>query len=105
MTSPVTFSAREDDIRFYSNHEEEDVPEGPLHLRWSGYLVFALAARFPERYVCGNNCVYWERGNNRDYLSPDCYVASESVGEPPPRVYRLWRLPPLLFAAEIGSIS
>jgi Putative restriction endonuclease len=105
MTPHATLPAIEDDIRFYSTHEEDDVPEGTLHHLWSGYLEAALRTRFPDRFVIGNICIYWERGNNRDYLAPDAFVAEGLVREPPPRVYRLWLLPRLLFAAEIGSIS
>jgi hypothetical protein len=105
MTPQATLPVLEDDIRLYPNHEEDDVPEGTLHQRWSDYLVYSLAARFPDGFVAGNICVYWERGNPRDYLSPDAFVAAGRVPEPPPRVYRTWLLPPLLFAAEIGSVS
>jgi hypothetical protein len=105
MTPQATLPVLEDDLRLYPNHEEDDVPEGTLHNRWSGYLVYALAARFPDWFVAGNICVYWEPGNTRDYLSPDAFVAGGRVPEPPPRVYRTWLLPALLFAAEIGSVS
>jgi Uma2 family endonuclease len=105
MTPQATLPAIEDDIRMYPNHEEDDVPEGTLHQRWSDYLVYALAARFPDCFVAGNICVYWEPGNTRDYIGPDAFVARGRVPEPPPRVYRTWLLPPLLFAAEIGSVS
>jgi Uma2 family endonuclease len=105
MTPQATLPVLEDDIRLYPNHEEDDVPEGTLHNRWSGYLIYALAARFPDWFVAGNICVYYEPGNFRDYLSPDAFVAGGRVPEPPPRVYRTWLLPPLLFAAEIGSVS
>src|SRR5438067_6847307 len=104
MTSHAALPAFQDDI-FYPNHEEDDVPEGTLHQRWSDYLVYALDARYPDCFVAGNICVYWERGNNRDYVGPDAFVARGHVPEPPPRVYRTWLLPPLLFAAEIGSVS
>jgi hypothetical protein len=53
--------------------------------------------------VLGNICLYWEPGNFQAYVSPDAFVAQERVREPPPRVYRTWLLPPILFAAEIGS--
>ena len=46
-----------------------------------------------------------EPGNTRDYVAPDAFVAGGRVPEPPPRVYRTWLLPPLRFAAEIGSVS
>jgi Uma2 family endonuclease len=105
MTPQATLPALEDDIRMYPNHEEDDVPEGTLHNRWSGYLVYSLAARFRDWFVTGNICVYWEPGNTRDYVAPDAFVAGGRVPEPPPRVYRTWLLPALLFAAEIGSVS
>jgi Uma2 family endonuclease len=105
MTPQATLPVLEDDIRMYPNHEEDDVPEGTLHNRWSGYLVYSLAARFPDWFVTGNICVYWEPGNSRDYVAPDAFVARGRVPEPPPRVYRTWLLPTLLFAAEIGSVS
>lgn len=103
MTTHATLPALDDDIAFYPCHEEDDVPEGTLHERWSSYLVYALDARFPDQFVAGNICIYWEQGNNRDYLSPDAFVAEGFVPEPPPRVYRTWVLPGVLFAAEIGS--
>src|SRR5438270_14058076 len=105
MTAHARFDDFEDDIRLYPTHEEDDVPEGSLHARWSGYLVSALGALFPDRFVIGNICIYWEPRNYQDYLSPDAFVAQDRMPEPPPRVYRTWLLPPLLFAAEIGSIS
>jgi putative restriction endonuclease len=108
MTPQATMpsaSVFEDDPCFYPNHEEDDVPEGTLHNRWSRYLIDALDARFPDRFVAGNICVYWERGNPRDYLSPDTFVAQSRLPEPPPRIYRAWLYPPLLFAAEIGSVN
>ena len=105
MTPPATLPVLEDDLRLYPNHEEDDVPEGTLHNRWSSYLVYSLAARFPDWFVAGNICVYWEPGNTRDYVAPDAFVAAGRVPEPPPRVYRTWLLPPLLFAAEIGLVN
>jgi hypothetical protein len=103
-TTHATLPVIEDDIRLYPCHEEDDVPEGTLHQRWSDYLVYALDARSPDRFAAGNICVYYERGNPRDYLSPDAFVAGGRVPEPPPRVYRSWLLPALIFAAEIGSV-
>jgi hypothetical protein len=105
MRPQATLPTTEKDTCFYPNHEEDDVPEGTLHNRWTRYLVDALDAHFPDRFVAGNICVYWERGNPQKYLGPDAFVAQGGVGEPPPRVYRTWMHPPLLFAAEIGSVN
>jgi hypothetical protein len=104
-TSHAGLTAIEDDIRLYPCHEVDDVPEGTLHQRWSDYLVYALDALSSDWFAAGNICVYYEPGNTRDYLSPDAFVAGGRVPEPPPRVYRLWLLPQVIFAAEIGSMS
>ena len=81
MTPQATLPVLEDDIRLYPNHEEDDVPEGTLHNRWSSYLVYSLAARFPDWFAAGNICVYWEPGNSRDYVAPDAFVAGRRVPE------------------------
>jgi hypothetical protein len=94
-----------DDIRDYPMHEEDDVPEGSLHRRWSGYVDDVLDARFPDCFVSGNVCIYWEPRNFRDYVAPDVFLAAGPVPDPPPRVYRSWLLPRILFAAEIGSVA
>jgi hypothetical protein len=104
MSVPASTSLA-DNIYDYPLHEEDDVPEGSLHRRWSGYLGDILAARFPHSFVTGNVCVYWEPRNYTDYVAPDVFLAAGQVPDPPPRVYRSWLLPPLRFAAEIGSIA
>jgi hypothetical protein len=100
-----TSTALIDDINDYPLHEEYDVPEGSLHRRWSGYLDDVLDARFPEGFVSGNVCIYWEPRNFTDFVAPDVFLAAGHVPDPPPRVYRSWLLPPIRFAAEIGSFS
>jgi hypothetical protein len=94
-----------DNIFDYPLHEEDDVPEGSLHRRWSTYLGYVLEARFPHSFVTGNVCVYWEPRNFTGYVAPDVFLAAGQVPDPPPRVYRSWLLPPLRFAAEIGSVA
>jgi hypothetical protein len=94
-----------DDIRDYPLHEEDDVPEGSLHYRWATYLGNAIAARFPDQFVVGNVCVYWEPRNFTDYVAPDVLLADGHVPDPTPRVYRSWLLPRLRFVGEIGSFA
>jgi hypothetical protein len=94
-----------DNINDYPLHEEDDVPEGSLHRRWSSYLGDVLAARFPQWFVTGNVCIYWEPRNFTEYVAPDAFLAAGHVPVPPPGVYRAWLLPPIVFAAEIGSIA
>jgi hypothetical protein len=94
-----------DDISDYPSHEEDDVPEGSLHHRWADYLGDVIAARFPDQFVTGNVCVYWEPRNYTAYVAPDVFLADGHIPDPTPRVYRSWLLPRLRFAGEIGSFA
>jgi Uma2 family endonuclease len=94
-----------DDQEYYPLHEEDDVPETPDHESAVRYARNALAARFPDWFITGNVCVYWERGNTRDYRAPDLLVVTEPLSEPVTRVYQLWKQPPIAFVLEVGSRS
>jgi Uma2 family endonuclease len=99
-----------DDQEYYPLHEEDDVPETPPHEAAVRYARDAIAARFPDWFVTGDVCVYWERGNTKDYRAPDLFVVREPLTEPVTRVYQLWKQPPgpplrggAPFALEVGS--
>ena len=92
-----------DDQDYYPLHEEDDVPEIPDHESTVRYARNALSARFPEWFITGNVCIYWERGNTRDYRAPDAFVVKEPLNEPVTRVYQLWKQPPVAFVIEVGS--
>jgi len=92
-----------DERDLYPIHEEDNVPETDLHERLVRYLRDALDHYFSDRYVGGNICVYWERGNTRRYVAPDVFVAQGTLATPHPRTYLLWKDPPVIFAAEISS--
>src|SRR2546427_5582726 len=92
-----------DDQDYYPLHEEDDVPETPPHEAAVRYARDAIAARFPDWFVTGNVCIYWERGNTKDYRAPDLFVVKEPLTEPVMRVYQLWKQPPVVFALEVGS--
>jgi Uma2 family endonuclease len=92
-----------EDRSLYPLHEEDDVPEIPFHERVVRYLRDALAAHFPDRFVGGNACIYWEPGNYTDYAAPDVFVAEGWPRQPRPRVYLSFEDPPILFVAEIAS--
>jgi len=94
-----------DDQEYYPLHEEDDVPETPDHESAVRYARNALAARFPDWFITGNVCIYWERGNTAKYRAPDLFVVKEPLAEPVERVYLLWMQPPVAFVAEIGSKS
>jgi Uma2 family endonuclease len=94
-----------DDQEYYPLHEEDDVPETPPHRQEVTYAYDALRARFREWFTTANVCVYWERGNTKDYRAPDLFVVKEPLSEPVTRVYQLWKQPPIAFALEVGSRS
>jgi hypothetical protein len=78
-----------DERDLYPVHEEDDVPEIPRHERQNGYLRAALRTHLPDAFVTGNVCVYWERGNTRDYVAPDVFVVPGWRPVKEPRVYWL----------------
>lgn len=92
-----------DDQEYYPLHKEDDVPETPPHEAAVRYARSAIAARFPDWFVTGNACIYWERGNTKAYRAPDAFVVKEPLTEPVTRVYQLWKQPPIAFALEVGS--
>lgn len=102
MSSQVS-PARADERDSYPIHEEDDVPETDPHERQVRYARDALQACFPDRYVGGNLCIYWEPGNRRRYIAPDLFVARGLLAEPRPRVYLLWHDPPVSFVLEVIS--
>jgi hypothetical protein len=87
----------------YPIHEEDDVPEIDPHERQVRYARDALQTTFPDRYVGGNLCIYWEQGNRRRYIAPDLFVAHGLPAVPRPRVYLLWEDPPVSFVLEVIS--
>jgi Uma2 family endonuclease len=94
-----------DDQDYYPLHGEDDVPETPPHEAAVRYARDVLAARFPDWFVTGNVCIYWEQGNTEKYRAPDVFVVKEPLSEPVTRVYQLWKQPPVAFVLEVGSRS
>src|SRR5437879_5641252 len=104
MATSVPVIPVEDDLAPLPLHEE-DVPEGWLHHRWAHYLYNVLCALFRHWSASGNVCIYWEPGNTEKFVAPDVFLVEGQVPEPPPRSYRAWRLPRVIFAVEIGSMA
>jgi Uma2 family endonuclease len=94
-----------DDQDYYPLHEEDDVPENPPHEATARYLRDAASAHFPDWFVTGDICIYWEPGNTLKYRAPDVLVVKGPLTEDVHRVYQTWRQPPVTFVAEIGSKS
>jgi Uma2 family endonuclease len=96
---PVTV----DDEEFYPLHQEDDVPEIPDHRTQHTDLGTALTLHFPDAFITGNVCVYWERGNRDRYVAPDLFVVRDWRPTTKLRTYRLWEHPPIGFVAEVLS--
>jgi hypothetical protein len=105
MATPMPAIPVEEDLVPLPLHEEEDVPEGSLHHRWSHYLYNVLRALFPSLFASGNVCIFWDPGDLLKFVAPDVFLVQGPVPKPLPRSYRAWRLPPVIFAVEIGSLA
>ncbi len=67
----------------------EDEP----HLNLMNYSIPALRYRLrnrPDVYVAGNNFLYYEEGNPKARVSPDCYVALGVEPKGRRRFYKVW---------------
>lgn len=99
-TGPVV-----DEHDLYPVHEEDNVPEKPLHEIISRYLRYALDAYLPSRWVTGDICMYWDPQDKQTYAAPDVLVVDSVPPDPLPSNYLRWQDPPALLVAEIGSKS
>src|SRR5579862_2350868 len=62
---------------YYPESDGKPVAETEKHLLLMFYCIGALKNYFANRsdvYVVGNNFIYWEEGNPKARISPDCYV-------------------------------
>ncbi len=94
-----------DEHALYPIHEEDNVPEKPLHEYQVRYLIDALAVYLPDKWVTGDICMYWEERNFHQYAAPDVLVVDCEPPDPMPDVHLRWADPPALFVAEVGSKS
>jgi len=94
-----------DEHDLYPVHEEDEVPEIPLHERQVRSLIDVLSSHLDDKWVTGNVCMYWEKGNMQRYVAPDVLVVDAPSPEPLPPVYLRWADPPPLLVVEVGSKS
>src|SRR5581483_5303214 len=62
---------------YYPTSDGKPMGETEKHRDLMIYCIEALKAYFaddPEGYVSGNNFLYYEEGNPKARVSPDCYV-------------------------------
>lgn len=95
----------QDEHEFYPVHEEDNVPIRPEHDQQTRLLLSILEARFPEHWVVGEVCMYWERGNYSLYRAPDALVAQGPPERYPHDVFLEWSDGPALLVIEVGSKS
>ena len=104
-------SARPSDAIFYPETDGEPLPDGQHQGPLFRAIVDTLALHFrgrPDVSVNGNTFIYYEEGNPRRHIAPDCYVAFEvdvdAILER--NIYLLWEVgKPPDFVLEIGSES
>lgn len=67
----------DDSLDFYPSGDGKPMAETPEHRDQIFYCVSALQERYRGRsdvWVSGNDFIYYEEGNNKARVSPDCYV-------------------------------
>ena len=96
---------------FYPETDGMPLPDGEFQVPLFLEVLTVLNLFFmndPNNHVNGNTLIYYEEGNPRRLVSPDCYVAigisMESIEEF--NTYRIWEVgKPPDFVLEIGSPS
>ena len=100
-----------EDVVFYPDKDGVPLPDGEYQGPMLQEVVPTLRAHFADRpdvRVNGNTFIYYERGNPRRFVSPDCYVAfGVSVDTILyHNTYRIWAIgKPPDFVLEIASPS
>ncbi|MAE15841.1 MAG: hypothetical protein CL911_00180 [Deltaproteobacteria bacterium] len=74
---------------FYPESDGRSMAETDVHRNLIFRMTAQLQAAFPEAYVSGNICLYYERGNPKKIISPDALLCrSQPPGEK--HVYLAW---------------
>src|SRR5215216_3625522 len=67
----------DEDEDFYPSSDGKPMAETDQHAELMIYFKEALRHHYadrPEVYISGNNFIYYEEGNPKAHISPDCYV-------------------------------
>jgi Uma2 family endonuclease len=109
MPYPLLAEAFPDAEVDYPDSDGEPMAESDIQRDYLTYAVESLKAHFAARedvYVSGNLLIYYEEGNPRATVAPDCFVVF-GVPNHRRRTYKLWlegQVAPA-FALEITSLS
>lgn len=73
----------------YPESDGKPMAETDTHRNLIMQMIEQLQRAFPEAYVSGNICLYYEQGNPKKMISPDSLLC---LGQPPQikRVYFAW---------------
>lgn len=109
MPYPLLAEAFPDAEIYYPDTDGEPMAESDVQRRYLTYAVEALERHFRDRddvYVSGNLLLYYEEGNPRACVAPDCFVVF-GVTKRERRTYKLWleNDQPPAFVLEITSAS
>ena len=113
MTTRPVDTASTTDLNevFYPESDGMPLPDGEFQSPLFREIVGTLETHFndnPSTHVNGNTFIYYEEGNPRRSVSPDCYVVFNISMDSIERynTYRIWEMgKPPDFVMEIGSPS
>lgn len=79
------------DTVYYPDTDGKPMGESDIHREWMFQIIHVLRRFFAGQqvYVTGDLLLYYEQGNPRKFLVPDCFVV-RGVAQGRRRVYKLW---------------
>jgi Uma2 family endonuclease len=94
MTVQLELTTPVEDTVFYPETDGIPMGESDLHRKIMYHIIHLLERFFAGRpvYVTGNLILYYERGNPRKSIVPDCFVAPGVEPRLRP-IYKLWEEP------------
>ena len=78
---------------YYPTGDGKPMAEDVWHLALMHYTIPALMYRYrlrPDVLVAGNDFLYYEEGNPRARISPDCYIVFGVQPKPVRHFYKIW---------------
>ncbi len=86
----------------YPESDGKSMAETDIHRNLLIRLIDALETVFPESYVSGNICLYYEEGNPKKMISPDVLLVMR--GQPgEKRIFKVWEEAPIDLVIELSS--
>ena len=93
QTIPPTtgLEQQQPDPAYYPETDGKPMAESDLHRELIFYIIHLLQRFFAGHkvYITGNLLVYYEKGNNRKSVSPDCFVVRDVEPSRRPS-YKIW---------------